>query len=166
MADSKLSRIEQLVNLFDQREQAHRSFNEQIMTMLGETTLPALIELLESTQDDIQWEEVRIVEQVLLVVFTIGYNPQTNKSPILKQMSETRGDTVPVYVEQMLHLSLPLARAFDSKDDIKQFLTKAFVETTEPSPVTQPATQESASLSKEQIQQMLFFQQQTRDKMQ
>lgn len=165
--DQKLEQIEHLLSLFDEREQARLEINHKIVHHLAPSTLSAVIELMDVSADDIQWEDIRIVDTILLVVFSVTYDPSTTRSLILKKVKPTTSDgAVPIEVQQMLHLSLPLAMAFDDKEMIKDFLLKAFAEpepsVEEPSPVQDPEVPVDSALTKEQVRQMLYFQQQTK----
>lgn len=163
--DQKLEQIEHLLSLFDERDQAKQAITRKIMYALGPTVLVAIMELLEVSPDELMWDDFRVVDTVLLTVFTVSYNPSTTQSTVLKKLSPPpRDDGTPVVeVQQMLHLSLPLTLTFQDKEVIKQFLLKTFVET-EPTLATEPAEPPPANiaLTKEQVRQMLFFQQQTK----
>lgn len=163
--DQKLELIEHLLSLFDERDQARQAITRKIMYTLGPTVLVAIMELLEVSPDDLMWDDFRIVDTVLLTAFTVSYNPSTTESEMLRKLSPPpRDDGAPVVeVQQLIHLSLPLTLAFQDKEEIKAFFLKTFVEA-EPTLATEPAEPPPANiaLTKEQVRQMLFFQQQTK----
>lgn len=170
--DNSLKQIQQLLILFADREKSRSEYNQQIVEVLAPTTLCAVIELLGVPHEDIMWVDIDVVDSILLVVCQVTYDPNTELSPTLcqlvgPQLTESSDD---IRIERIFHFGLPLAVVFASKEDIIDFLHKATlidedkiedITSSVPS-ISQDTTFDRKSLTKEQAQQLLYFQHTTK----
>lgn len=169
--DNNLKQIQQLLLLFADREKSRNEYNQQIVKVLAPTTLSAVVELLGVPHDDIMWVDIDVVDSILLVVCQVTYDPNTELSPTLRQLVGPQLGETPatnVRIERIFHFGLPLAVVFSSKEDIIDFLHKSTASSKiEDVDKTNAPRSESASqyttfdrklLTKEQAQQLLYFQ--------
>lgn len=156
MNDTKIS---QLMSLFDARESERLVHNKKIIEMLAPTAIKALLRVLEVRHTDLQWVDVRMVDDVVVLVFTVTYTPATTTSALFQALETDDTANADIEVERVMHMSIPITKAFEDATVVEEFLRKAFVET------EQLHTPEP-SLSLEQQKQMLFFQEQTKGTLQ
>lgn len=159
----KLKQTEQLLNLFDKREKAKASYNQQIALLIAPTVLAAIIELLAIEVDAIDWTDLSATDAVLLIRCTALYDPSGEVSPFLQKVGM---DPLPTeqakLVQKDIQFALPLEMAFSTKQEIIDFLLLLIADEVAPKPVA-PVVEafDMKTLTKEQIHLLLFAQQNT-----
>lgn len=169
--DNNLKQIQQLLILFADREKSRNEYNQQIVKVLASTTLSAVVELIGVPHNDIMWVDIDVVDSILLVVCQVTYDPSAELSPTLRQLVGPEFGEAPasnVRIERIFHFGLPLAVVFSSKEDIIDFLHKATasskiedvnkIDTSRSEVDSQYTTFDRKLLTKEQAQQLLYFQ--------
>lgn len=160
----KLKQTEQLLNLFDKREKAKASYNQQIALLIAPTVLAAIIELLAVDVDAIDWKDISATDAILLLRCTVLYDPTGEVSPFLQKVGM---DPLPTQqaklVQKDIQFALPLEMAFSTPKEIIDFFLLLIADEVIPTPVV-PANQpkelfDMKTLTKEQIQLLLFAQQ-------
>lgn len=127
--DDKLRQIEGLLAMFDARDAMWAKHNRQIAGVITATVLDALQELFELPDESIEWVDLQIMENILLVVCNVTYDPATTQSPFLQRVDEVQQPDRPIQVQRYLRVGVPLAIVFSPKEDIKEFLMRIPVET-------------------------------------
>lgn len=129
--DEKLKQLESLLSMFDARDQMWAKHNRQIGSVITPTVLEALYELLELDHDSVEWVDLQIMENVLLVICNVTYDPATTKSNFLQRVDDAQQPTTPIQVQRFLRIGVPLAIVFADKASIKDFLMRIPVENSE-----------------------------------
>lgn len=170
--DQKLKQIEQLLTLVDERDLSRLYYNKQISELIAPTMLLAVVEMLELPTDQIEWVDVEVTDTVLVLVINVMFDPSTQLSPFLDNGQINKDAAL---IQKSVRIGLPLPMVFAEPGEIKAFLYKSLnipdpnadptqteVKVDEPTEVKaedKPSTIfDSASLTKDQIQQMLMFQ--------
>lgn len=128
--DEKLKQIEGLLAMFDARDSMWSKHNRQIAAVISPTVLEALKELFELPDDNIEWVDLQIMENILLVVCNVTYDPVHTQSRFLQRVDEITAPDRPIQVQRYLRVGVPLAIVFSPREEIKEFLLRIPVETT------------------------------------
>ena len=168
--DKKLEQIDLLLSIFDEREQTYEQITWLILETLEPTVLSVLYEMFCVTSEFIEWNQVDIIESMLQIVCTARYNsiesmPEFVKSlPASKELIDDKD-----YYECVVRIGFPLTVVCSSREKVRTFLQEALNQlvnsptTISPSSLVSPSEQfDSSLLSKDQIIQMLTFQQYTK----
>lgn len=131
MDDEKVKKLEHLLTMFDARDAMWSKHTRQIASVINPTVLDALRELFDVPSDDIEWMDLQIVETVLVIVCNITYDPMLTSSVLLQRVDQAQRPNVPIRVQRLLRIGIPLAVVFSSKEEVIEFLTKLPVETTD-----------------------------------
>ena len=129
--DEKLKQLESLLSMFDARDQMWAKHNRQIGNVIAPTVLEALYELLELDHDSVEWVDLQIMENIMLIICNVTYDPATTQSKFLHRVDEANRPDTPIQVQRFLRIGVPLAIVFTEKKDIKEFLLRIPVETTD-----------------------------------
>ena len=129
--DEKLKQLESLLSMFDARDQMWAKHNRQIGNVIAPTVLEALYELLELDRDSVEWVDLQVMENILLIICNVTYDPATTQSSFLHRVDEAQRPETPIQVQRFLRIGVPLAIVFSDKHDIKEFLMRIPVEATE-----------------------------------
>ena len=129
--DEKLKQLESLLAMFDARDQMWAKHNRQIGNIIAPTVLEALYELLELDHDSVEWVDLQIMENIMLIICNVTYDPVTTQSRFLQRVDEAQRPDTPIQVQRFLRIGVPLAIVFSDKKDIKEFLLRIPVETTD-----------------------------------
>lgn len=129
--DEKLKQLENLLAMFDARDQMWAKHNRQIGNIIAPTVLEALYELLELDHDSVEWVDLQIMENIMLIICNVTYDPATTQSRFLQRVDDAQTPETPIQVQRFLRIGVPLAIVFSDKDAIKEFLMRIPVETTE-----------------------------------
>lgn len=127
--DEKLKQLESLLSMFDARDQMWAKYNRQIGNVIAPTVLEALYELFELDYDSVEWVDLQIMENILLLICNVTYDPATTQSAFLHRVDEAQRPETPIQVQRFLRIGVPLAIVFSPKDEIKEFLLRIPVET-------------------------------------
>lgn len=131
MDDEKVKKIETLLSMFDARDAMWGKHTRQIGALIQPTVLEALYDLFDVPTDSVEWMDLQIVETVLVVICNITYDPATTTSVFLQRVDQVKQPETPIQVQRLLRIGVPLAIAFSSKEEIKEFLTRIPVESTD-----------------------------------
>lgn len=129
--DEKLKQLESLLAMFDARDQMWAKHNRQIGNVIAPTVLEALYELLELDHDSVEWVDLQIMENIMLIICNVTYDPVNTQSRFLQRVDEAQRPDTPIQVQRFLRIGVPLAIVFSDKKDIKEFLLRIPVETTD-----------------------------------
>lgn len=168
--EQNLEKIEELLALFDSRESLRNACNRKIAALLSPTLLLALFELINVTTENLVWEDMQVIESVLVIRVEVTYDPTKEMSEFLQLISpKSSTDPGATMIQRTFQLGIPLVTVFNDKDQLKQWIVEmarnnhaTSSETKPPAPVPAPNHFDVTDLSKEQITQLLFFQQQTK----
>jgi hypothetical protein len=155
--DSKETKLEQLLELFTLREISIYKINNAITKLLAPTMLLALVHVVDTDHNNLAWESIDIVKEMVVLQFSVTFNPATTGSEFLKRVDPSAVDGE---ITKSLRLAIPLELAFSTPEEIVQFLTK--LPPPAPKQTTESATEPELELTQDQVNQMLFFQQQTK----
>lgn len=129
--EEKLRQIESLLSMFDARDQMWAKHNRQIAKVITPTVLDSLVELFDLPTEDVEWVDLQLMENILLVICTVTYDPHTTQSTFLQRIDAVKQPDTPIQVQRFLRVGVPLAIVFAEKPEIKEFLSRIPVETTE-----------------------------------
>lgn len=175
--DKNLEQIQQLLTVFDKRQQLHNKCNREIAEILTPTLLTAVVELINVPNESIVWEDMSVVQSVLVLQVEVTYDPAKEVSRFLSLVTSSIKDNAPpIQVQRSIALGIPLTMVFQDSDIIKDWLMRVaenlgMENEAQPKPPANaeapppPAVESSrfdmTDLTTEQIQQVLFFQYQT-----
>lgn len=167
--EQNLEQIKQLLALFDKRQTLRNACNREIAAVLSPTVLSALFELVNVPTSDIVWEDIDVIQSVLVIRTEITYSPAQELSPYLNLvMPPLQGET-PIQIQRTITLGVPLTMVFEEKETIKGWLMSVARENAASREPTAPPPQDQVSqffnvaeLTKEQMMQLLYFQQNTK----
>lgn len=129
--DEKLKQLEKLLSMFDARDNMWGKHNRQIGNVIAPTVLEALYELLELDHDSVEWVDLQIMENVMLIICNVTYDPATTQSVFLQRVDDAERPDTPIQVQRFLRIGVPLAIVFATKDEIKEFLLRIPIETSD-----------------------------------
>jgi hypothetical protein len=147
---------EKLGRLFELRETQYRTVTDQIYDMVPNVQ-EALYRLFNLPKDQVEWDDIDIIEEAIVLQVTISYTPNTI-SPFVQTFAPT--DHAPADVEsisQMVRVGLPAHMAFASVEEIINFfiaISKKMPPPAEGDVVK--STFDMESLTPEQQQQLLL----------
>lgn len=161
--------VEALVKVFDEHHQVENQHLRQVAEILTPTILTALFELFNVPSEDVVWESIHLIDSVLLINVDVTYNPSMELSPFLSAVGTAHAGENPVQVQKTIQVGIPIHRAFDDKDTLKEWLQEAALGKSGISAVPPHDAQlndapSTVQLSKEQLASVLYFQQMNRTK--
>ena len=169
--EQNLEQIQKLLALFDKRDSLKNAVNRKIARTINDTVLVALYELFGLPHEALIWEDMQIVDTVLVLRVGVEYNPTEPMTKFLSYISSGFSDVQPVKVNRTLQLGIPLTVVFQPKEEIVKWFMKMAVDTFPPGNVaTMPTIDESVTeepaptnfnpepLTREQVSQLLYFQ--------
>lgn len=160
----ELKPIDKLFVLFDERDRLQDEVNNKIAVLVAPTVLTALYELFEVETWAIKWVSINLEENVLLVVVNVEYTSGPNTSRFLKQMDKA-ANAAPTARVRTLRVGIPVDMVFNTIDEIKKYLIGIADKVAGPvddevTPQPPAKTEFNASeLTKEQLEQLMLFQQ-------
>jgi hypothetical protein len=145
-----------LGELFMRRDAQYRAVTDRIFEMLP-TVCDALYDLFELPHDQVEWNDIDVIDDAIVIQVTIMYTP-TSISPFVQMFAPSA--TVPEEVEsisQLVRVGIPAHMAFAPKDDIIRFFRAIAAKPTPPTEhdVTK-STFNMDTLTPEQQQQLLL----------
>lgn len=173
--EDNLDKIEHLMGLFDHRHKLWTASNRKIASFINDGLLIAIQELLNLSDDALVWEEFQLVDTIVVLKFSITYNPAEPKTRFLELVGPTNPTEPVLLIQRTLQIGVPLATVFLPRKEIKEWLMKMAEDTfgvTNPveSPTTEasapveatPSTFDPTQLTPDQVRQLLYFQQMTK----
>lgn len=180
MEDKERQRLELLIELFNQRELLYSRITEKIAQHIGGTTLAALYEFFGVSYEAINWIEFQLIDTVVLITGIVTYKAGDEVPDLVEHIAPIQrpDDRKIAEIQRMMRIGVPVDRVFDTKEQILAFLKEKIAQQ-EPTP--QPPTViveqkkmsednsvpinvsdfDSQDLTKEQKQQLLYFQHHT-----
>jgi len=173
--EQNLEQIQQLLALFDRREELNVEANKNIALALNDTVLIALYELFGLPHECLVWEDMQVVDAVLVLRVGVEYNPTGPMTNFLSRISVSTGfgNGPPVKVNRTLQLGIPLTVVFQPKGQIINWFLEMAAHKFPQSDVVPPAPKpldplpecatqatsfDPTSLSQEQVSQLIYFQ--------
>lgn len=163
--EEKLDKIDELFALFDERDRARVRYNNQIADHLTPTILMALFELFELPAEAVHWKNIDLIDNMIVVLVELYYKSTPDICEFLKMMdiaSKASSDST----VRTLRVGVPVGMAFDGVENLKQYyvdmaerLTKPDKAPTKEQVEVQQTGFNPMELTKEQIAQLLLFQQ-------
>jgi hypothetical protein len=148
--------VEMIQQLFEERDRAKNAVTQQIFEALSDTLFTALFELFDVSHESVSW-------LAIVVTVSVKYISSSDTSVFLKLMDRAAGAS-PNALSKTLRVTVPTDRVFDRVEKLKDYLID--MATTLVGPVentyTEPKTDLEFSpknLTKEQLEQLLLFQQ-------
>lgn len=162
-----LEQIEHLLGLFDKRQKARNACNREIAETLTPSVLSAIFELVNVPTDAIVWEDMDVVQSILVIRAEITYSPAKEMSQFLTLVMPSVQGENPVQIQRTITLGIPLTVVFQEKETIKGWLMSVAMGNKTEEPLTAEQKQipqyfNIAELTKEQMTQLLYFQQLTK----
>lgn len=170
--------INGVIELFEKREQTYISFTEQIVQQLGATVLAALYDFFEVSYEAITWVEFQLSEESLGIAAIVSYSGDQPAPAIIERLAPIGpipADKKVTEIRRVLRIGIPLRVVGGTREDILLFLKQQTEkQPTPPEPletvevtsgeVTPDYDQPSPdlNLTREQLDQVLYFQQQTK----
>lgn len=183
MEDKELEQFERLAELFGERDQSYREHTQKIFEAIGPTIIEALYDLFETPYENVAWLEVQAAEGILLIVASIVYDDETKIPDIIQRLTPKPPEGA-IMAGRLFRVGIPLDLVFAPKEVILEYLkdtakgvqqprTRRNVEQQEKVkenkednsvPINKLAVKDfdSSQLTKEQIQQIIVFQDATR----
>lgn len=167
-----MKQIEQVLTLLDKRDNEYLERNKQVAELIAPTMLTAIVDCLGVDPDNISWVDIKVYDVYLVLTCSVRFDPNApNLSVFLRDSNYTPGSPS-VEVERPLRIGVPLAKVFDTAEEIKAFLMKPFVPTdaveqagsdtsVKVEEVKKPTIDDqfdAKTLTREQLNQMLYFQ--------
>lgn len=158
--------IEALVKVFDEHHRVENQHLRRVAEILTPSILTALFELFSVPSDNVVWESINLIDGILLINVDVTYNPAHDLSPFLNAVGTARPGENPIQVQKTIQVGIPINRAFDDKDVLKDWLLSAALGTSSAATAPHDTTDKThtAQLSKEQLASVLYFQQMNRTK--
>lgn len=168
-----MKQLEQVLLLIDQRDGQYMAVNKQIAELIAPTMLTAVVEILNVSTSKIEWMDLKVIENYLVLSCTVAYDPSApDVSPLLAGPVVEPGEIVPVEVQKILRIGVPLSKIFETSDHIKEYLLDSYAKSQmKKEPVSEePAVEgdekvesfdaqfDPKQLTREQINQMMYFQ--------
>jgi hypothetical protein len=151
--------VEMIQQLFEERDRAKNAVTQQIF----ETLFTALFELFDVSHESVSWLAIDLIPNHIVVTVSVKYISSSDTSVFLKLMDRAAGAS-PNALSKTLRVTVPTDRVFDRVEKLKDYLID--MATTLVGPVentyTEPKTDLEFSpknLTKEQLEQLLLFQQ-------
>jgi len=132
--NNKMSTIREL---FNQREFAYLTLSQDILDEIGPTVLDAVIEMLNLDDEDVSWEDIQLIDDVITLVAFVLYRPGDIATIETKEKVLITEETVDIY-KRVIRIGIPLDVAeTGTKENIITFLrniqaTKDANKTTDP----------------------------------
>jgi len=161
--EERIKKQTELATMFTDRDKQYDRATSRIFKHVP-NVLDALRTLFALHEDQIEWSDLNVIDDALVIQVTITYTPGTT-SPFIQMF--TPKNMVPEdveYVEQLVRVGIPMHMAFAPVEDIIEFLraiAKVSPREDSATPAT-PATPTAAfnvdQLTPEQQQQLLLLQ--------
>jgi len=166
MTPEMLKQLEQLATLFKARDQAYEDGTEAIFIMLGPTVVECLYDMFNVSYEAVKWMDIQVADNILLMVASVTYDKDNKIPSSIEQLSPEPPPGTEL-TGRVFRIGIPLDMVFESRETISEFLKSAVKKKIPPSrkvvPVEPPSVEfDSTALTKEQVQQIVIFQEQTK----
>lgn len=159
----EMNPIDEVFALFDERDLVRQTINQKIFELLKPTVFTALFDLFDVPADDVQWQGMEMQDMQLVITVNVTYKISPTMSMFLKLMDKAANATA-LASNRTLRVSVPLEFLFDPVEDLKRFFMEMALIVAGPIDEVVTVTKSAQhfkleELTKEQLQQMLLFQQ-------
>ena len=114
--------VTRLLQILNEREKVIEKATAYVLNEIRPTVLDALRELFEVSDADVEWIDIQAVENSLVLMCIVKFNPY-NLSPFLQKTLSFEENVVPANPShEILKIGLPINQAFYPKETIKKFL--------------------------------------------
>lgn len=176
MVDDTADKFKQLASLFKHRDQVYEKATSAILDMLGPTVLEALYSMFNAKYEDVQWIEVQVHDGVLLIVASVFYPKDTPPPKNIELLSPATPEGSDL-VGRVFRIGIPMNIVFTSKEEVSQYLVEATKKATTKAEQLQRTERiqrelqmghdieeefDKTTLTKEQVQQIVMFQNATK----
>ena len=164
MEDDKTNQITALLSSFDKRDEVLTTLNEEIYNQLRATAMRALLKLFQLPPKDVEWLEVEVEDDMLLMAVQIQYQPEKCESSFVKKLTPAEVPEGLTHVQRTVRVGIPVDKVFDHSDDLLAYLTSVGndIGSTEDLEPIITAGFDQTALTHEQVTSMIYFQQTTR----
>lgn len=173
MDEQKIEFINSVIDIFDNREKTYLVYTQQIVQRLQPTVLEALYDFFEVSYEAITWLEFQLDGAFLTIAAVVTYGGDQKTPEIIERLAPIAPlppDKKVAEIRRMIRIGLPIEQLGNTKEQIVEYLKEQTAK--QPTPeqpletveeVEPPTAQtEYSQLNKEQLEQVLFFQQQTK----
>lgn len=116
------NKMSNLRELFNQREFAYLTLSQDILDEIGPTVLDAALEMLNIEDEDVSWEDVQLVDDVITLVAFVLYRPGDIAITEAKEKVLITEENMDIY-KRIIRIGVPLNIAeTGTKEDIITFL--------------------------------------------
>ncbi|MGZ8924286.1 MAG: hypothetical protein ACXW2E_00250 [Nitrososphaeraceae archaeon] len=116
------AQLEEFISTIKQRDQALGQYTIKLFSLIHDTFISALIELLDIPVSNIEWVDLFILDKIVIVTCTIIECDRTSLSPFLKFALDGHDGM------DSIRIGLPIYYIFKDKEIIKDFLTTVIKE--------------------------------------
>lgn len=160
--------LEALLGLFDERETVNKECTGFILNTIHPTVIEALLLLFGITYEHLDIVEVAVNDSVLVLACLVKYDPASSTSEFINRLAPITVPEGVSLVERVMKIGIPLDKVFQSPATICTYLddlAKKNIPAKVEEKLVRPADQnfDSKVLTREQVDSLLFFQQQTKD---
>lgn len=157
MAKDTSRAVQYFVDLVQHREAQYLEQTEEILAAIAPTVLTALYKMFSVPVDAINWYQVEIVDDILMLVATVSYEAGKEPSETIRQLF-SQATTDGKVTEHLFRVGIPLNMIFDDPNAIIECIVDATTarETPREEQSTLP-TEFTAKLTDEQLTQAILF---------
>lgn len=120
--NDQLAKLKHLVTLFAKRDQLYQRATEDIVQVVGPTTLKALVTMFNVPFENVTWIELQVVEELLVIVASIVYE-EDQQPPAVIQALSPMPDTMEPSI-RLFRVAVPLEVVFQPAEEILQYFKK------------------------------------------
>ena len=119
--------MSKLTDLFDQRARAYASYSDRILKQLESNVLPAIVEVLDLTANELEkleWKNVQLQEEHLILSGVIGYK----EGDVIKdgELKITLDTQLAMLLDKIIRVAVPLSLAESgTKQEVTDHLREA-----------------------------------------
>jgi hypothetical protein len=167
--EETMTRIERLLDLFEEREQIHEEITQVIMDELKPTLIEALLELFDTPAEHVMWGAIEVEDTTLTLICTVFHQKGAEIPQFLTQLvPDSQASEIDGLITRSVRVGLPVRCLFLPKDEIiaylKDMIAQSLPEAPAPAKKNQKDTTtfDASKLTEDQVLQMLVFQHQTK----
>lgn len=156
----QLESLEQLVKLFEQRDEEYDVSTEGILDVIHDPLLVVVAELFNSSERDITWTAVEINLPMIVLTCNIEYSKVEDVPQFVNVVAPPSADDNSLI--RKITVGLPIVMVFAEKARIKQYLESTIEKTLERVSTKSEITQAPAQLTPEQSMQLFLYRKQNK----
>ena len=156
----QLESLEQLVKLFEKRDEEYDVSTEGILDVIHDPLLVVVAELFNSSANDITWTAVDINLPMLVLTCNIEYTDVAAIPQFVNVVAPPSADENSMI--RKITVGLPIVMVFAEKERIKQYLETTIEKTLERVNTKAVTTPAPAQLTPEQSMQLFMYRKQNK----